>query len=130
MIMGTPGTYQIPYSKTNFHYNNMLVGSHVQKTLPTTSEGYTNYVLKDGAFRPSDGTASVGVNKAYLRVPTDWTTMSAPELRIEVADEATGIANIMSKSPNAGRYYNLNGQRIENPKKGIYIKDGKKVFIR
>lgn len=129
MIKGTPGTYEVPYSKTSFHYNNMFVGSHVKQTLPTTSDGYTNYVLKDGVFRPSDGTASVGANKAYLRVPTDWTTVSAPELRIEVADETTGIVNIKNNRQVIDRYYNLNGQRIENPKKGIYIKGGKKIFI-
>ena len=27
-------------------------------------------------------------------------------------------------------YYNLNGQRVANPTKGIYIKDGKKVLLK
>jgi hypothetical protein len=27
-------------------------------------------------------------------------------------------------------YYNLQGQRVGNPGKGIYIKNGKKVIVR
>ena len=27
-------------------------------------------------------------------------------------------------------YFNLNGQRVEHPAKGIYIKNGKKVIVR
>ena len=94
-IKGTPGTYQVPYSKTGFHYNNMLAGSHVKQTLPTTSDGYANYTLKDGIFLQSDGTASVDVNKAYLRVPTSWvpSETAARALRIRIVDEIIADVN-------------------------------------
>jgi hypothetical protein len=41
----------------------------------------------------------------------------------------TGIGSISASKQSAG-YYNMQGQRIEAPGKGIYIKDGKKVIIK
>lgn len=48
------------------------------------------------------------------------------------ADGTTGIKAIENgkwKNENDA-YYNLNGQRVDNPTKGIYIKHGKKVVIK
>lgn len=47
-----------------------------------------------------------------------------------VASSATGIASVYESWPDMENCYNLNGQRIEHPKKGIYITIGKKVVIR
>lgn len=44
--------------------------------------------------------------------------------------ETTGITNVKLFKKNNGDYYNLNGQRISQPFKGIYIYDGKKVIIK
>jgi hypothetical protein len=40
----------------------------------------------------------------------------------------TAIRSIENIYRTDGYYYNLNGQRVEHPTKGIYIVDGKKVF--
>jgi hypothetical protein len=48
------------------------------------------------------------------------------------ADDATGI-NVQSSMFNLQSnevYYNLQGQRVDNPGKGLYIKNGKKVILR
>ena len=45
-----------------------------------------------------------------------------------IVDEETGIDNVTYQSD--GEFYNLRGQRIETPSKGIYIKDGKKVVVK
>lgn len=129
-IKGTPGTYEVPYRSTGFRYNNMLVGSHVKRTLPVSEDGYYNYVLKDGLFCPSNGAASVGANKAYLRIPTQWIANQARSLTIELTEEPTGIAIIRNDHEGTARYYNMKGQRIEHPQKGLYILNGKKVIIR
>ena len=46
-------------------------------------------------------------------------------------DGETGIQNINATGddPNVP-FYNLSGQRLANPKKGIYIKKGKKVIVK
>lgn len=45
-----------------------------------------------------------------------------------IADEETGIDNVTYQSD--GEFYNLRGQRVETPAKGVYIKDGKKVVVK
>ena len=43
----------------------------------------------------------------------------------------TGIANVRSKMEDVrGDYFNLNGQRIAQPTKGLYIVNGKKVIVK
>ena len=48
-------------------------------------------------------------------------------------DIATGIKNVNvneNGNENENRYYNLNGRKVMNPTKGIYILNGKKVVIK
>lgn len=42
----------------------------------------------------------------------------------------TGIAQLKADLPTAADTYNLAGQRVEQPKKGLYIQNGKKVIIK
>lgn len=45
-------------------------------------------------------------------------------------DEATGINTIDHSSFTINRYYDLQGRSVENPGKGIYLKNGKKVVVK
>ena len=47
-------------------------------------------------------------------------------------DGTTGIENYNREAITDNRYFNLNGQRIEDQpsQKGIYIKNGKKVLMK
>ena len=42
----------------------------------------------------------------------------------------TGIGNVHRATSADERYYNLQGQRIEHPKKGLYIKDNRIIIIK
>lgn len=42
---------------------------------------------------------------------------------------STGINNVKAQK-NDGTYYNLAGQKVANPQKGVYIRDGKKVIMK
>ena len=42
----------------------------------------------------------------------------------------TGIDKIVITDNNKGVFYDLNGRRVENPSKGIYISNGKKVIMK
>ena len=69
-------------------------------------------------------------NRAFLAVPTSSTSRSGFNL---FDDETTGIetVDVNTESANDAReYYNLNGQRVANPSKGLYIVNGKKVIIK
>jgi len=48
---------------------------------------------------------------------------------ITIDDNVTGIENIQLATGD-DRYYNLNGQHVENPKKGLYIINNKKVVVK
>ena len=42
----------------------------------------------------------------------------------------TSIAANSFRSINDGRYYNLSGQVVDRPTKGIYIRNGKKIVVK
>ena len=53
--------------------------------------------------------------------------------RISIFDEATGISRIYDADEVFGKdakVYNLNGQKVENAKKGLYIVNGRKVVVK
>lgn len=71
-------------------------------------------------------------NRAYLQIPSNLVP-SANNARITTVfdDEVTPVEDILTTSDNSkDDYYNLNGQKVQTVKKGIYIKNGKKVIIR
>jgi flavodoxin len=67
-----------------------------------------------------------GLSESELR-----TYLKAGESNIRVTlslNNATGISNVRSNA-ESGAYYSPNGQRVENPSKGIFIRNGKKVIL-
>lgn len=130
LLKGTAGsTYNIPYKETSFYYLNMFKGVLSRTNVPTTSEGYKNYILKDGIFHLSDGTAYVGANKAYLQMPI-LSAQTRSVIGLSFDDETTDInESIIEETNKENNLYNLNGQKINTPKKGIYIRNGQKVII-
>ena len=49
----------------------------------------------------------------------------------ELDDETTGVAEVRSKMTDGrSEYFNLAGQRVAQPTKGLYIVNGKKVIIK
>ncbi len=74
----------------------------------------------------ADGAAfALGANKAYLAVPST----SAPAF-FEFGN-TTGINEVRGQMEEVrGEYYNLAGQRVAQPTKGLYIVNGKKVIIK
>lgn len=141
IIKGTPGDYSIPVAATNFYYRNMLVGVVKATPVPQTDRKdveYANYILlkKDGDTEPtfyrSDGSGDMPANRAYLQIPLNLVP-SANNTRITTVfeDEVTPVEDILTTSDSSkDDYYNLNGQKVQTVKKGIYIKNGKKVIIR
>ena len=82
--------------------------------------------LTFGTFAP--GTLAFPANKAYLTVVTG----GAPSL-IAIFDggQTTGIDAVKgSEFTVDGEYYNLAGQRVAQPTKGLYIVNGKKVVVK
>ena len=100
----------------------------VGTTVATTDGDYTNYILNNvdneiGFYKAND--QKVAANRAYLHVPTS--EISSARLTI-VFEDATGVSDVRGKMSDVrGEIYNLNGQRVTTPKRGLYIVGGKKV---
>ena len=50
--------------------------------------------------------------------------------RTIIVNEATGIQHLNESAPRQETIYNLSGQRLEKAKRGIVIKNGRKIFQR
>lgn len=69
---------------------------------------------------------SIAAGKAYLEIAKGE---GARNLAIVIAGETTGIKAIETAKAANG-IFNINGQRIAAPQKGLYIVNGKKVVIK
>ena len=74
-------------------------------------------------YKLADG-AKVPAGKAYLNITT-----LAPEF-IGFEGGATGIETVKAAKTNRGEFFNLAGQRVAQPTKGLYIVNGKKITIK
>ena len=116
------------YSRSVSYTSNMLVGVTAPTTIGKTDGTKTNYILKDGAFHPTSG-GTVKANKAYLQIPTAAAREGV--LTIGFEDETTEIKTTnYTNYTNDGAVYDLQGRKITQPTKGLYIMNGKKYIIR
>jgi hypothetical protein len=44
--------------------------------------------------------------------------------------DPSGISNVVPSVPNSSTIYDLQGRRVLNPKKGLYIVNGRKVNLK
>ena len=85
----------------------------------------TEYILSDGLFYKAKA-GSLAAGKAYLKL----TSALGRELVINWGGE-TAIQSIDNgKLTKDNVIYDLSGRRVENPTKGIFIINGKKVIIK
>ena len=113
---------------------NMLVGVTESTNISQTAGANTNYILtvnKEGGnvgtpkfFKVNGAGNTVLANKAYLQIPT----ANAAREYFWFDDEATGI-NAAKVSQPAGEIFDLQGRRVAQPTKGLYIVNGKK-FVK
>ena len=111
---------------------NKLVGV----TANTEIAAGAGYVLLNGDsgigfYKNPDAAFTVGANTAYL--PADFDGTGAREFFLLFGNETTGIGATLNEKAdmrNDQLFYNLNGQRVAQPSKGLYIVGGKKVIVK
>lgn len=108
---------------------NMLRGTISPTYVSTVNGDYTNFGLSGGNFlKIKDGV--VKANKAYLPVLTSALPSDA-RLTIIFSDEKTGVSEVRSKVEDVrAPYYDLQGRKVSQPRKGLYIVNGKKTLIK
>ncbi len=137
LLKGTAGQkYYIPtaVSGTDYSSTNKLVAAPSETTITSATAG-DNYVLSvDNSSNPIFAKvdndlypATVGTGKAYLHFDVSLSRT----LTFNIEDEATGINETKgTKVLDKNVFFNLAGQRISQPTKGLYIVNGKKVIIK
>ncbi len=66
-------------------------------------------------------------------IKVDWgSSLTVSGIYLVPSDEALGIENVETapKTAATGQWYTLSGQRVKKPTKGLYIFNGKKVFVK
>jgi len=135
LLQGTASeTYNIPVasSGTAVEGNAFLVND-AGTTFTGDADYYYFGLIKNsltfGVFDPSS--VAIPANKAYLKVLKSSIDESPSRaLTVKFGDEATGINAIKSEEMKDNSVYNLSGQRVSQPTKGLYIVNGKKVIIK
>ena len=122
VLIGTAGTeYTVPVAATaSAPAKNLLKAGGV--TL--TGDG-TEYILNGGKFYQANA-GELAAGKAYLKVETS----SARELDILFGGETTGIQDNNRETITDNRFYDLQGRRVAQPQKGLYVVNGKKVIVK
>ena len=133
ILAGTAGqTYDVPFntgSSTSIS-NNELKEVIAETAVAYSADSKYNYILQNGAFYKATG-AKLKAGKAYLSTTYDVTAAGAPSLKIVIDGETTGIDEVRGKTEEVrGEYFNLAGQRVAQPTKGLYIVNGRKVVIK
>ncbi|MBQ8713861.1 MAG: hypothetical protein IJ552_01495 [Prevotella sp.] len=125
-------TYSIPVvasSTTDVSDNKLVRGDGINTVNAVTGKDRYVMINKEGTavFRKIGATGPVvAADRAYIEFDADG---EAHELLSLDGDDVTGIKNIKVGSED-NIYYNLNGQRVLYPTKGLYIVNGKKVIIK
>ena len=136
LLKGAEGTYSVPATTTDMYYTNLLEGVTTDTEISPTNGSETNFILADGIhgvnFYTLSETGTLAAGKAYLHLPTSEISASvnARGFTLLFDDEATGLEEVMQTTRTDNTYYDLQGRRVAQPKKGIFIVNGKKVFIK
>jgi hypothetical protein len=93
----------------------------------TLEEG--DYFLNGGKIYESNGTNNLKGTRAYIAAKAEGARIVGFFID-GVSDNATAIEGLQINSDFAGKLYNLNGQQVKSAKKGLYIRDGKKVVVK
>lgn len=135
---------EVPITTSDVYYANLLKPAVDNVTIYPTEDidavKYTNLMVgkldnEQMGFvtLPSSKAYS---NKCYLQVPTAFYNGAASAreggLEMEFVDtETTDIRSLMHNgSATNDAYYDLQGRKVTPDKKGIYIKNGKKVIVK
>ena len=144
LLSGTPGeTYQLRYtSETGSDTpGNKLVPVVESTHIEAVVGEYTNYMLKDGRFiriKDEDETVKMPANRAYLPLLTSEVSSLSGSTRSIVLllwddDTVTGVEThekVDYEPARDGHIYNISGQRLTAPRKGINIINGRKVIVK
>ena len=113
--------------------DNKLVAVVESAHVNATDGEYTNFMLQGGKFvriLDEDESVKMPAHRAYLPLPTGDTSNAHAVMIVWDDDTTTGLDGIGENRNADGTIYNLQGQKVTAPARGIYIINGKKVVVK
>lgn len=117
--------------------HNMMTGVTVKKAVVNSTTADPLYAMSksEGLLKLiKPGTSfNFPVHKAYAKPQDNFSGAAKvqPVFDEEDNNDVTGIENIENTTTTDNNvYYNLQGQRVENPQHGVFIHNGKKVVLK
>lgn len=134
VLKGEAKDYNIPVTANSETEKGSLEGSATEATAYDAFSGYKLYMLKkvgdNVQFVPMTS-GSLAKGKAYLKIAQDNAgSGEAKALSVVFVNEPTGIKSVNSDETKVNGIYDLQGRRVSQPTKGLYIVNGKKVVIK
>lgn len=142
----TAGTYSIPVTSesTETITTNYLKPNVAPATIAASTSGTYHYIFaqKDSdepTFYKLEAAHTLAAHKAYLETDTDITPTGVGAPRRITLDFGNGTTAVLpiendfvgqQNLREDGVYYTLQGTRVQNPSKGLYILNGKKVLVK
>ena len=123
--------YAEAYTGATQEFTNLLQGCSVKTSVETlTADGSSIYVLYNDEFvKTTKG--NIPAFRCYLELGA---AISVPEGRLAISfadDDVTGLDIVKNQQSIAnGQYFDLQGRKVAQPAKGLYILNGKKVVIK
>ena len=132
--------------------DNSLVAVTTATHVSATDGDYTNFMLSNGCFvkiQDADASVKMPANKAYLQIPTasivsvarpitltwDETTTAIADVKRSTSNVQRSTSNVLrqaKRQSRAQRSFDLQGRHVnaQHLQKGLYIVNGKKVYIK
>ena len=143
LLMGETkgGSYDIPVAASGDAISTAFTGVVAPTAMQSVADNTYYFVMKKAAsaespleFAPlsTSKLVTIPAGKAYITVANSAFETPARELSFTFDDgETTGISDVRSKTSDVrGEYFDLQGRRIAQPTKGLYIVNGRKVVIK
>ena len=106
-----------------------FTGTYSPKTLAT--DGTDLFITQDGSLKkPSGTTGNANLMKgmrAYITIPGG---ASATAVRLNISPTPTAMRAAATDGSHSPSTFNLAGQKVDAPGKGIYIRNGKKFIMK
>jgi hypothetical protein len=130
IISGSAGTHQFVITMSDHGAvsslpESLLKGNYVAGSL-SQSGGTRKFLFANSTFKAFDGSKDIAANQCWM----ECDIAQANELAVYFSNP-TGIEEIPS-TPHSkdSNIYNVAGERLNNPQKGINIVDNKKILVK
>lgn len=143
LVMGRSGggiTWTLPTGVMDVKLNLHFTGSRSFKIAWQTADGKshskTTAVMAKGTYTSWNLLSEAGITLTEQPVTITFTNQSTGgevrmyDMYVRVPDTPAGIEDIVSHTRVNNRIYNLRGQMVKQPHRGIYIVGGKKYLVK